>query len=137
MHEIGHARARGDSQAPVSSFRVLALLDAFGQLVVFFKGGGREDGVDEVCQLLEISFVVDLAAVGLRDENADEVPGQFGRCYVGSPLGYAINPRVDDEGCALVLEIVSASDARMLQRDTHVAVIELPEALPSQRWRVT
>ena len=45
-----HARPRGDGQAAVSfgvSVRVPAL-GAFGQLVVFFKGGWGEDGVDKV-----------------------------------------------------------------------------------------
>ena len=82
VHEILHARARGNGQAAVvslgvSRLRVSAAFGAFGQLVVVFEGGWGEDGVDKVCELLEIGFVVDLAAVGLGDKDADEVPWQL------------------------------------------------------------
>lgn len=83
--------------------RIVLLLHARDDVVVFFEGGWREEVVHEAFELLEIALVVDFAAVGFGYERADHIPGEFLGRDIGAALGDGFDPVVDDECGAFVL----------------------------------
>ena len=76
---------------------------AFDEPVVDLEGLRCEEGIDEFGELVEVAFVIDLAAVCLCDEGPDEVPGDVGGSDVCSTVGDESHPEIDDVGCTFVL----------------------------------
>lgn len=72
-------------------------------MVVFVSGWGKDIG-DQGAKFEEVGFVVDLSAVHISDERAEEVPGEFDRRDIGAALGDRFGPGVDDKGTAFVLK---------------------------------
>ena len=63
--------------------------------------------MDKSGEFPEVCLIIDLPPVRFGNERSNEIPGDFARCDVGSPLRYGIHPGVDDKGCTFVLESIS------------------------------
>jgi hypothetical protein len=70
---------------------------------VIFESGGRHTVVNEASEGTEVGFIVDFAAVHFRDEDAEHLPGDFGGGDIGAALGDGVDPGVNDEAAAFVL----------------------------------
>jgi len=81
-HEVLPARAVGQHQL------VGAVADLSDYVVVFFERRGRHEALHQPVERLEVAFVVDLAAVHLRDEHAQNVPWDVLGCDVGAVFGH-------------------------------------------------
>ena len=71
---------------------------------VIFEGGGSHVFIDDGGEDAPVGVIVDFPAVHFGDEGAEHFPWDFGRGDVGAALGDGVNPCVDDEAAAFILE---------------------------------
>jgi hypothetical protein len=95
--EVPQARPTGERQA-------LVILNSRNQLVVKLESRRCEETGDEILELLKVAAVVDLPAISLGDQGADHVPRKLLGRYIGAALRNRVDPGINDECRAFVLD---------------------------------